>query len=283
MKKLLFFLLFTASNPLWSKCNTGHIGVYHESGFGISFGGGSSSAGFYDKDTTNVPLSINNQPACFKKTSKYSMKGEIKKDHQTENKIIISPLKVEFENVPSAHVRQYLFIEKNINPLLRKVHQLNFICAGGIPLSIEGGSDFVISILGKTDTPSVNVTHVFAMGTAAENLKPYHSPSTRDSFEFFKKLYQNKTLKEISSGEDCCHDIKVPSILSDTSIHSLAGVERKLASSFTTMGAEVPNGCSEDFIKSMEPYLLENFEKNESLEGIKIKKKWFSEDLILEI
>lgn len=286
MKTLIFFSLLLVCSTAWTKCNTNTVSVINHSGFGISFGNGVDSSSYNNKNTTNIPLSINNEPACFKKITQYSMKGEIKNGEAADNKITITPMKVEFENVPSAHFRQYFFIEKNANSILRKVHQLNFICTGEIPLSIEGGSDFVLNILKKTENASVNVTHIFATGTAAENInhkKNYPNSAVRESYNFFKILYQNKTSKDAPDTRDCCSNIKIPSILSDTSIHSLTALERKLASNYTTMGTEVPNGCSNDFIKTMEPYLLENFEKNESLEGIKIKKKWFSEDLVLEI
>lgn len=282
MKSLIILSSIFFSSSILAKCNTGAIGVYHQTGFGISFGGGGSSVGYHDKDTTNVPLSINGEMACFKRTNKLVIKGESKKDGSEKNKMVISPMKVDFENIPEPHVRQYIFVEKNANPLLRKFHQMSFICAGEMPLSIDATSDQIIKILANKDSAEVKVSHVFATGAAAENLKKANfTLATQPTFEFFKNLYKDKTAKEMAT-QDCCNDVRIPSILSDTSIRSLAGVERTIASSFTTMGAEVPNGCSADFIKSMNNYLLENYETNESLKDYSISKKWFSSDLVFE-
>lgn len=80
----------------------------------------------------------------------------------------------------------------------------------------------------------------------------------------------------------CCTEYKIPSIFSDTSVSSLSGIQRAIASSFSTMGANVPNGCSNDFAETMKNYQLENYTANESLKDYKIKKKWFSDDLVFE-
>lgn len=282
MKNFILIAGILISPQLFAKCNTMAMGYYNQTGFGISFGGSGSKVGFFDKNTTNVPLTINGDQACYKKVSNFSMTSESKKNESEKNKIIITPLNVEFENIPNAHHRQFLYVEKNSNPLLRKFHTVSYICSGGVPLSIEATSDMVISLMGKSDDSSVSITHTFATGSAANNLKWMPTISMQESFDYFKNLYNQKTIKEHSVPDECCNDIKIPSILSHTSIHALSGVERIIASGFTTMGAEIPNGCSEDFIKTMGPYLLENFEKNESLESFKIKKKWFSNDLVFE-
>lgn len=284
MKKLFLISALLCSTPIWAKCNTGVIGVYHQTGFGISIGSGGSKMGFYDKDTTNVPLSINNELACYKRTSKFSVKSESKKNEQETNKIIITPLKVEYENIPSPHHREYVFVEQNANPLLRKFHTISFICTGEIPLSVEGKSDHVLKIIAESNKAEVSISHVFATGAAADNIHKNNAKKLvmQESFDFFKNLYNTKTLKEVVTNQECCQDIRVPSILSHTSISALTDVERKIASEFTTLGSEVPNGCSTDFIKTMQPYLLENYEQNESLKDYKIQKKWFSNDLVLE-
>lgn len=282
MKTLFIISSILFSNTLLAKCNTRAIGVIHESGFGISFGGGGSSAGSFDKNVTNVPLTINGELACFKKTSKFDIKGESKKDGEQKNKMVITPMKLEYENIPNPHFRQYIFIENDSNPLLRKIHQMSFVCTGEIPLSIEATSDHVLKVLSDTSSASVNVSHVFATGAAADNLKRANFKlSTQPTFDFFGKIYKDKTAKEVAA-MDCCNDVRVPSILNSTSINSLAGVERSIASNFTTMGAEVPNGCSADFIKTMNNYLLENYKENESLKDYKISEKWFSSDLVFE-
>ncbi len=274
-----FLIPFTEAS---AKCNTKAIGYYNQTGFGISFGGGSSSAGYYDKNTVNVPLTINGEQACFKKSTAFSMKSEQKKDKPEENNIVISPMKTEFENIPSPHQKQYIFVEKNQSRLLTKFHVMTFVCSGEIPVSVEATSDSVYKIQVQTNSPSVEVSHVFATGAAAENLRK-RTPSTNETFEFFTKLYKEKTTKELSRELPCCTDYHAPSIISDTSVKALTGVERAIASSFTTMAENVPNGCSNAFSDSMKKYQLENYAENDSLKDVKVKKKsWFSDDLLFE-
>lgn len=285
MKTLLILFIFSSFASLAeAKCNTKAIGYYNQSGFGISFGGGGSSAGYYDKNTINVPLSINGEQACFKKVNAFKMKSEKKKDKAEENSIVITPMKTEFEKIPSAHQKQYIFVEKNPSKLLTKFHVMSFICAGEIPLSIEATSDTVLKIHTQADSVDIKVAHVFATGAAAENLNKGNKGNTasRETFDFFSKLYMEKSQKELSADKPCCTEYKVPSIISDTSIHALSGVERAIASSFTTMASNVPNGCSNDFATSMKNYQLENYEANDSLQDYKVKKKWFSDDLVFE-
>lgn len=284
VKITLTLLLLISITSAHAKCNSNAIGYRHETGFGISFGGGSSSAGFYDKNTVNVPLSINGEQACFKKVNAFKMKSEKKKDKAEKNSIVITPMKTEFEKIPNAHQKQYIFVEKNSTDLLTKFHVMSFICAGEIPLSIEATSDSVLKINTQHDQASMKVTHVFATGAAAENLNKANKGKTAnaETFDFFSKIYMEKSQKELAVDQACCSDFKIPSIISDTSIHAFSGVERAIASSFTTMAANVPNGCSNAFAESMKNYQLENYESNDSLKDYKVKKKWFSDDLVFE-
>ena len=284
MKTILFTTVFLAlTHEAFAKCNTQAIGVVHERGFGISFGGGRESAGYQDKNTVNVPITINGQQACFKKSSAFSMKSETK-DKKSENSIVIKPMKAEFENIPSPHQKQYIFVEKNPIKKLTKFHTMSFICAGEIPLSIDSVSDSVMEIELKTNQVQMNVTSVFATGAAADNLNRGRNKRTysQETFDFFTKLYKEKTNLEMDQALPCCSDHKVPSIISDTSIRALAGVERAIASTFTTMATDVPNGCSNSFVETMKNYQLENYKTNESLKDYKVKKKFLSDELVFE-
>lgn len=285
MKTHLFVvLLLTLTNEAFAKCNSNAIGIVHERGFGISFGSGNQSASYQDKNTVNVPITINGEQACFKKTSAFSMKSETKKDRKAENVIVIKPMKSEFENIPSPHQKQYIFVEKNPISKLTKFHTMNFICAGEIPLSIDAVSDSVMAIELKTDPVEVQVSSTFATGAAADNLNRGRNNRTysQETFDFFTKIYKEKTGLEINQALPCCTDHKVPSIISDTSIRALAGVERAIASTFTTMATDVPNGCSSSFAETMKNYQLENYKQNDSLKDYKVKKKFLSDDLVFE-
>lgn len=68
MKTLLILFIFSSfASEAEAKCNTKAIGYYNQSGFGISFGGGGSSAGYYDKNTINVPNGCSNDFATSMK------------------------------------------------------------------------------------------------------------------------------------------------------------------------------------------------------------------------
>ncbi|MEA9356913.1 hypothetical protein SHI21_11880 [Bacteriovorax sp. PP10] len=287
MKTSILFLisaLITPSAFAKSKCMTNAIGIYHETGFGISFGGGSSSVDYGEKSVVNVPLSVDNKPACFIKQNAFKLKSEAKKDKDEKNSITVTPMKTEFENVPNASQKQYIFVEKDAeNSLKTKFHIMSFICAGELPLSIEATSDTYSKLALTSNSANIKVSKVFATGKAAQNLKKVMPDlSVQETFDFFGKIYQEKTHKELMADKPCCTEYRIPSIISDTSITSLSGVERAIASSFTTMGANVPNGCSKDFADSMKNYQLENYTANESLKDYQIKKKWFSDDLVFE-
>lgn len=286
MKTSILLLIATLTSPAYSKskCLTDAIGIYHETGFGISFGDGKSGIDYGEKNIVNVPLSIDGKAACFVKQNKFKLKSEAKKDKADKNNITISPMKTDFENVPNANQKQYIIVEKNAeNSLKTKFHIMSFICSGELPLSIEATSDTYSKLLLSSDSANIKTSTVFATGKAAENLKKgMPESSTQETFDFFAKIYQEKTQKELMADRPCCSDYKIPSMITDTSIKSLTGLERAIASSFTTMGQNVPNGCSKDFAESMKNYQLENYSENESLKDYKVKKKWFSDDLVFE-
>jgi hypothetical protein len=143
-------------------------------------------------------------------------------------------MKTEFENVPSPYQKQYIFVEKNEDKKLSKIHVLNFICTGETPLSIETTSDSLHKIQTKTENINISFTT--------------NSDFLQETFDFFTKLYKDKTQKELNKPLACCTEYHAPRILTDTSINAFAGVERTIASSFMTMASAVPNSCSKDFI-----------------------------------
>lgn len=244
----------------------------NESGFSISFGGGSSSkAG--QKETINVPMTIDGQPACYKKTSKFEINNEAT-EKENSMQLSVSPIKVEFENIPDAHVKQYLFIEKDEkNPFYTKFHTMSFICSGDIPLSVEAGSDRYIDVVTKSNRPEVRETTFFATGAAAENLNRRKKglSNNQETFNFYSKMYKNKTQRELEDAPKC--EYNIPSILTETTIQVMTNVHREIATNYTTLGAKVVNGCTKDFSESMKNYLFENYKQNETLSSFKVKKK----------
>ena len=279
-KAALSTFFFLATIDAFAACNTGAIVYKRESGFSLSFGTGSSKTEAGDATSINVPLTINNQQACFRKKSAFTLKAENSKDID-KGTIRISPLNVEFENVPDPSTKQYLFVEKSADRMQTKFHLMSFICTGEIPLSVEAVSDSYSKLISSSNSVNVNFHQVFATGRAADIISQNGMViSSQETFDFFGKVYKDQTQKELDI-PPCCGQ-KVPSILSDLSINALSGVERKIASSFTTLGARVPNGCSKEFSSAMSNYLLDNYEKNDSLKDYKVKKIWFSNDLSFE-
>lgn len=286
MKTLIILLAIpTFIQTANAKCNTRAIGVYHETGFSLSFGGGNSGAGYFDKNNVNVPLTINGQQACFRQLTKFQMKSESKGAKPMESTIAVTPMKTEFENIPSPSQKQYIIVEKNPIGNLVKFHTLNFVCAGEVPVSIGATSDSVADLENpRSQEVNTRVSTVFATGQAAANLQDYlTSPnSNKETYNYFAKIFREKSTKEV----DCvsCNErqVQVPSILTANSVRSLSNVERNIASTFTTMDTDVPNGCSKDFAETMKNYILENYSANETLKDYKIKKKTFSDTLLFQ-
>jgi hypothetical protein len=258
---------------------TDAIIMKHESGFGISFGSGGGKSSFNDAHSVNVPLTINGEPACFRKKNSFNIKTEEKTDI-TKGKLVISPLEVEFENVPESHSKQYIFADKSNDPFQTKFYTMSFVCSGEIPLSVDATSDSYLEVAAKSNSAEVSISSTFAIGAAADNLKKKRNdPKAEATFNFFSEKYGFENIEKVD--QVCCNQ-KIPSILTSTTINSLTGVERAIASTFTTMGSRVPNGCSKDFSTKMKNYLIENVDQNESLEPFKKSKKWFKNDLVFE-
>lgn len=274
MKKSIIFLLVLSSFNVQAKCNTDAIVYKKETGFGISFGSSSKSS-FDESSSINVPFSINNEPACFRKKSNLKISTETKEDF-SQGKFVVTPTKVEYENVPDAHNKQYIFIEKIAEPYQLKFYTMNFICSGEMPLSIEAATDTYLEVDLKSKSMNTSVTTVFATGEAAKNLYPKSNPKAEEAFSFYRKLFQTKSEQNVDVV--CCNQ-KIPSVFSSTSIESMSGIEKSIATSFSTLSKNIPNGCSKDFSEKMQNYLIENYEKNESLEPFDISKKWFKDDL----
>jgi len=278
MQKLTLLLSIFTIFHLQAKCNTDAVVYKKETGFGISLGGGFKSS-FEESSSVNVPFSINNEPACFKKKSNLKIFTETKDDFSS-GKFVITPTSVEFENVPNAHTKQYIFIEKMSEPYQLKFYTMNFICSGEMPLSIEAATDNYLEIDLKSKAAlNTSVTTVFATGAAAKNINNKVNSSADEAFNFYRKLFQTKS--DQNPDTVCCNQ-KIPSIFSSTSIEAMSGIERSIATSFTTMAKNVPNGCSKDFSEKMQKYLIENYQQNESLEPFDISKKWFKDDLIFK-
>jgi|GEM_PF-1585392 len=277
IKSCLAFLLLMPS--IHSKCRTDAIVYKRQSGFGISISKDGASSNFNEKESVNVPLSINDEAACFSKKSKYQI--QLEESDELNLSLRVSPLTAEFENIPEPSVKTYIFAEKSHDLSELKFYSMSFICSNEIPVSVEAFSESIRDLKLKNDAKnsSVRVSTVFATGAAAENLNRNRKDlKAEESFLWFSKKYSE--FGTTDRNNDCC-GMKIPSIFSSTSIESMTGIEQKIAKSFTSQANEFPNGCSKDFSSKMKNYLLENYKDNESLKTFEIKTKFFSDDLIL--
>ena len=208
MQKLIILISVLFNSQLHAKCNTDAVVYKKETGFGISLGGGIKSS-FEESSSVNVPFSLNDQPACFKKKSNLKIYTE-NKDDFSAGKFVVTPTIVEFENVPNAHTKQYIFIEKIAEPYQLKFYTMNFICAGEMPLSIEAATDNYLEIDLKSKAAlNTSVTTVFATGAAAKNLNNKINPAADEAFNFYRTLFQAKS--DQNPDTICCNQ-KIPSI-----------------------------------------------------------------------
>src|SRR3989344_9144472 len=127
------FVLSMASVDAWSKCNTGAIVYGRSTSIGLSLGGNDSSSGYESGMTMNIPLSINGKAACYKQKGKLSV--ETKKIEEGEAvEYELTPLRVEFENVPEGRLFQYLHVNHDIAGSASKVSMISFVCSGETPI-----------------------------------------------------------------------------------------------------------------------------------------------------
>jgi hypothetical protein len=223
-----------------AKCNSQAIGYINKSGFGISFGGGEVSAGSYDKNTTNVPLTINGEAACFKKKSAYDLKLEmntnenIASEKKAKSKLTLTPAEVEFENVPNAHFKHYLIANSDPQTGLMSFSSMLFICSGEYPISVEATRDTALSLeIKKNQSNSVHTSSSFATGMAAQNLSRDIGPTPNEVkvFNEFTKIFQEMKPTGSTSpdiAQPCCQDVQVPSLLTSSNVSALVGIEKNI-------------------------------------------------------
>jgi hypothetical protein len=295
MKKINFVIvpaLLLLPTLSWAWCSKGGIIVQHSTEFGVSFGSGGSSSNSSDQQSINVPLSIDGKEACFRKKTSFTLRAEdtVKREKvKSEGRVIITPMTVDFRNVPSPHFKQYIYAERNPDISKAKFHVMGFICSGSMPLSIEAHSDLYAKLVEKSAKSSNGVTEIsftIATGAAAEALernrpKPKKGAvSSKETFDTFLNIYRQKANHSL---EDVpVKHANIPNLLMESSVSSLGDLERKIATKFTTMGPKVINGCSKIFSEVMSDYQVENIKNNPSLKSFNIGKKGFSKNIVID-
>lgn len=278
MKPIVLFLMFFFSfQILAGDCNPDAIIYRSSSGFGISIGGGGSSFSGGGKRSVNLPIKTANGWGCYKKHSSFYVEVE-KNDKGLVQKFTVSPMEVSFENVPDARAIQYVYFDDNQEFQFKNRFTLSsFICSGEKLLSIENKQFTLLDLMIKDVNPEVSTSSVFATGAAAKNLESSHVSTEHNVF--YALALKHGFVPDKSCRD--CEKVDVPSVLATSQAKSLADISATLTDIYTTMPNDLAiNPCQKNFEESLKAYRLENFELNDSLKPLKVKKKTFSKKLV---
>lgn len=267
------FVLSMATVDAWSKCNTGAIVYGRSTSIGLTFGDNSSS-GYESGVTMNIPLSINGKAACYKQKGQLSVQTkEIEEGEAVEYEL--TPLMVEFENVPEGRLFQYLHVNHDVTGRASNVSMISFVCSGETPIGGDAFSDSLKKI--ASNSASLNVQTYFATGMAAEALERQNlreKMAKLPAYETFMDLF----LKRVDEIDEVIQNstISIPAVITGQTMNSVTSVERNLYSHYYSKTGSEINGCSKQFRETMKDYLFENVVKTNPYPGITFKKKMFS-------
>lgn len=279
MKKLFFLsnLFFTISLSA-NDCNPSAVIYHRSSGFGISTNGVKGNLSGSGERSVNLPIKTENGWGCYKKESSFHV--EVVKDEKSiVQNFTVSPLKVNFENVPNARAVQYVHFENNRERAYTNKFTLSaFICSGDKLLSVENKQFTLLDLMIKNVNPEVSTSSFFATGTAAKNLN--NSNAVTSEHNLFYLLALSHGFVPVDNCRDC-EAVEVPAVLSSSQSRSLADISAKMSDFYNTVGDKLNiNPCDEKFESLMKSYRLENFEVNNSLKTLKVKKKFLSDKII---
>lgn len=275
----ILFALIMMSSDAWSKCDTTQMGYVRQTSVGIGWSSSGSNSQMSSSQSVNMPILINGEPACYRQSSALAVKTEkIKERESIEYEI--TPFKAEFENVPEPKIYQYLNVEHSENEAESKVYLISYMCSGETPIGAEAFSDSLLK-LAYSKGAEVKTQMFFATGAAAANLGVSNQKKAKAKvFDKFLEIYESRSSESlINTNRD---NIYIPSLITSTEIGSTTSVERKLYLSFFSRTNSSLNGCSKRFLNVMNDYLLENVVKNQPFNNITLKKKKFSEKLMMK-
>lgn len=278
MKKIFFVWFFFFSPIAFAgDCNPNAVIYRSSSGFGISLGGGKSSFSGGDKKSINLPVKTSNGWGCYKKHSAFNVEVEKDKNGLVQ-KFTVSPMEVSFDNVPDARAVQYVHFENNHEFQFKNRFTLSsFICSGEKLLSIENKQFTLLDLMIKDVNPDVSTSSFFATGAAAKNLETSHVSTEHN-------IFYGLALKHGFVPDNSCRNcetVDMPSVLAASQAKSLADISVTLTDLYTTMPDSLAiNPCQKNFEEALAPYRIENFEHNDSLKPLKVKKKTFSKKLV---
>lgn len=274
---ILLFMYLSSFSVTAGDCNPDAIIYRSSSGFGISIGGGKSGLSSSSKRTVNLPVKTSEGWGCYKKHSSFQVEVE-KNNKGLIEKFTVSPLDVSFENVPEARAVQYVYFENNQEFQFKNRFTLSsFICSGEKLLSIENKQFTLLDLMIKDVNPEVSTSTIFATGAAAKNLE---SSQASTEHNVFYALALKHGFVPDSSCRDC-EKIDVPAVLASSQAKSLADISATLTDLYSTIPNNISiNPCQKNFEDALLPYRIENFENNESLKSLNVKKKSFSKKLV---
>lgn len=263
-----------------SDCNPNAIIYRSGTSNGISFGGNEGGFNGSNQSSINMPVETKQGWGCYKKQSGISVEIE-KNDSGVLQEIIISPMQASFENLPNARVSQYLYYDENPEMLYKSRYTISaFICVEDKLVSIENRRFTLIDLLTQSQKNQVHISTSFATGEAAKNLGAKAASSTEHTL--FYALALQKGFKPSAKCTNC-EDIRVPSLFHDSQTKTLGDIAVSLSDYYSTLDQKLPfNPCDSEFEKLLLDYRVENYKQNESLQSLVVKKKWFSDKLILK-
>jgi hypothetical protein len=268
MLKLLGLILCSLFiNPAWANCDTEtFIFIYKNSIF-------------ESEDLVNVPLEIDGKSACYKQSKGLKISAEkMTKSESLEYEI--SPLKVEFKNVPSPEVYQYIFLE-NESADSTKISLMSFVCSGETPIGGDALSASLSRFVEDKGEDENNINIFISTGRAAENIGVSQEKKAKAKvYDRFLELYESRTAEEFD--ERNSSNIYIPNILSGISSETSSEINRKLYSAFFSKTGSSINGCSKQFLKNMNDLLIEKVVKAQPFKNIEIKRKRFTSKIKLK-
>lgn len=262
---------FLLSN-VWAKCQDTKI-------FSAQVGYGSNSVQALTDvadpaaNTVSLPLIHNGSPSCYHQSAPLILKTENVVPNVSAE-FELTPLQVEFENIPKAALYQYIHVEQSEADNNPKILILNFLCSGNHPIGADALADYLKDMADKNETRSEPEFYISTGETLGDDylLNPKMKAKSK-IYDAFVDLYDerntNGTPLEISS-------VYIPNVISGLSQTKLTPMERKLYSTFFARTGSSVNGCHPDFIAKMQDKLIENVVKNQPFSHIDIRKKFLS-------
>lgn len=270
---------FWAFSAFAAECNPDAVIYRSSSGFGINLGSGGASFKGSQKRTVNLPIKSSAGWGCYKKHSSFFVEVE-KNEKGLVQEFTVSPMEVSFENVPDARAVQYVYFDENQEFQYKNRFTLtSFICSGEKLISIENKQFTLLDLMLRDVNPEVSRSSVFATGSAAKNLE---SSNTSNEHNLFYALAIKHGFIPDSSCRDC-EKVDVPSVLASSQAKSIADISATLTDLYTTMPNQLAiNPCQKSFEDTLNSYRIENYDLNDSLKALKVKKKMFSNKLVFK-